>query len=92
MLRIDIRLVPSDGTDRPELLGAVCIANVSRRAEVSDYAVWTINQTTTPGAVPRDWDEALIHRRVVHGHRRADGWGPLIARAMTELFGSGTGV
>lgn len=63
--------VPGGDDARSEVIGTVCIANVSGLAELSDYAVWQ------PG---------MAGRRIVRGHPRKDGWGPLVARALAALW------
>jgi hypothetical protein len=76
MLRVDVVLVPGGGEDRSTVLESICIANVGADLpDVSDYAVWRFGLRGREGG-----------RRIVHKHRRADGWPALVRRAIEVLY------
>lgn len=64
-----ITLLPNGDAGRAEAIGLINIANVSDLAPVSDYKVW----------------DEYGNEAMVIGHRRSDGWLPLVARACEAL-------
>lgn len=70
MLVITAEVWPGGDPERARRVGTVAAANVSQRAEVSDYVAVTL---------PDSGDRRALW---VPGHRRSDGWAPLAARML----------
>lgn len=76
MLIARIEVWPMGDANRGREIARVGIANISELNPVSDYRV-----TTLLGCDTLPW-ELISH---VHRHRRADGWTPLMARAIDGI-------
>lgn len=74
MLRVTVEIVPGGDEARSRILGRVMIANRSGLAPVSDYKAWHVGP-----------DGAKTVAGIL-GHRRSDGWVPLLRRTLDALW------
>lgn len=73
MMRVIVEIHPAGNSRRKRTIATIDIGNVSDLAEVSDYVVLA------------GFDDREARQVTVHGHRRADGWTPLVIRALEAL-------
>ena len=77
MMVVKVELWPGGYEDRAWEVGRLGLANVSDLVEVSDYVAVLVRKV--PG-----FDEEEVTTRFVAGHRRSDGFEPLVARLMDD--------
>lgn len=68
MIVVKIELWPGGNADRAEEIGRAALANISDLDRVSDYVAVAVDDKGT---------DALM---LIEGHKRADGFWPLLAR------------
>jgi len=77
MMRVTVEIWPGGNSLRPRQLAVINIANASRLATVSDYAV---DVNLNPGR----YDE-VYKRLTITKHRRSLGWAVLIERIVRQV-------
>lgn len=82
MIRVTVEIVPGGDEARARQIGMLEIGNQSGLAAISDYAVRVTTQ---------DENEKRVKVLGVYGHRRSDGFWPLVAMAASRAAPSSGG-
>ena len=73
MLRVQVEIHPCEDAERKRVIAVIDFGSVPSTGDESDYLVRsTIDEIPQPPFR-------------INGHRRADGWAPLLTRALKQL-------